>query len=178
MVAALAAVLLASACSSEPSLGDYAADVESLVTTMNARLDEIDAEVVGSTDLELIRWYATERVAAREAFIEGLDALQPPAGVAELHTTALGIVSRLAAAESALADRVMALETFPGIDAIWATPEGVAARAADAEAIALCEAAEAELDESDQAQLGGAPWVPAEMKHIIEVAFGCQAAER
>lgn len=175
----VAACLLLQACGSDVSLTGYAEEVEALVITMNARLDELDAEIEGSEDLERIKRYARERVAARNAFLDGLDALEPPDDVAELHATALDIVGRLTDAEEVLSDRVQAVEPGEGIGDIWATPEGRAALAADVEAIALCRAAQEELDTTERGEgFENAPWIPDEMKEVIRVAFGCEAEDR
>jgi hypothetical protein len=71
------------------------------------------------------------------------------------------------------------METSAGIDAIWETPEGVAARAADDQAIALCRAAEAEINSTEErSAFEDVPWIPPEMKEIVRVAFGCDAESR
>ena len=179
-VLAVLVCLLAQACSSDASLTVYAEDAETLVTTMNARVDELETEVARSNDLETMQWYARERVAARSAFLDGLGALDPPDDLAEFHAAALDIIGRLVAAESVLNDRVQTLQagTEGGVD-IWATAEGQAARVADAEAIKLCVAAEAELDTSGGgATLDGVPWIPPEMKETVRVAFGCSKKDR
>lgn len=171
--------LLAQACSSDASLTVYAEEAESLVTTMNARIDELDAEIGGSTDLADVQRYASERVVARKTFLDGISALDPPDDLAEFHTAAIDIIGRLVAAESVLNDRVQALEADPGGVDMWATPEGQAARAADNEAIKLCLAAQAELDTTqDGVQFEGVPWIPPDMKETISVAFGCVAEDR
>ena len=170
--------LLVQACSSEASLTVYAEDAETLVTTMNARIDELDAEIGESTDLGDVQRYASERVVARIAFLDGLGALHPPDDLAEFHAAALDIIGRLVAAESVLNDRVQAMQADPvGVD-MWATTEGQAARIADAEAIKLCLAAEARLDTTERAEFEGVPWIPADMKEIVFVAFGCVAEDR
>ena len=172
-------VFVVAACGGGPSLTDYAEDVETLVATMNARLDELDAETEGTQDLDEIQRYAQQRVAARSDFLAGMQDLEPPDDVAELHGTALEIMERVTDAESVLADRVMDLESASGIDAIWETPEGVAARAADAQAIALCQGAQAEFDQTvDRTEFEDVPWIPSEMKQVILVAFGCEADSR
>jgi hypothetical protein len=161
------------------SLADYADQVEALVTTQNARLDALDAELEGPLDLDQVKRYAKERVEARSALVDGLGKLDPPEEVAELHTAALEIMGRVTEAESVLADRVLAMETSAGIDAIWETPEGVAARAADEQAVALCRAAEAEINSTEErSTFEDVPWIPAEMKEIVRVAFGCDAENR
>jgi outer membrane murein-binding lipoprotein Lpp len=179
LVVTVVLCLVLQACSSEASLTDYADQLEGLVTTMNARLDALDAEVEGTQDLDQVKGYARERVEARSDFIDGLRSLDPPEEVAELHTAALEIMSRLTKAESVLAERVQGMETSAGIDSIWDTPEGVAARAADEQAVALCRAAEAEINSTEErSTFEDVPWIPAEMKEIVRVAFGCDAENR
>ena len=167
-----------SACGGEPSLTDYAAELEPAVTKMNARLDELDAELSETDDLDEVKEYARERVAARYAFVAFLDDLEPPSEVSDLHSTAEDIIGRLADSEAALADYVGELEPGSDIGDLWATPLGVAARAADAESIELCLAAESELDTSERSELAGVPWIPPELKEVVVVAFGCVAEER
>jgi hypothetical protein len=171
--------LLMSACSGGSSVADYAEEVEVLVVTMNARLDDLDVDLEQNQDLDHIRAYADQRVVARSALIDGLGTLVPPDEVAELHGTALEILKRVTAAEAAMADRVMTWTSESDVEPIWETPEGVAARTADADAIAMCLAAQAEFDQTaDRAEFEDAPWIPAEMKEVILVAFGCEAEDR
>lgn len=171
--------IFATGCGGGLSTGEYAEEVEALVATMNARLDQLDAESDGTRDLDQIKRYASERVSARSDFVSGLANLEPPDEVEALHETALEIMERLTGAETVLADRVMQWEAASDIDAIWETPEGVTARAADAQAVSLCLAAQAEFDETgDRTELKDVPWIPAEMKAVVLVAFGCDSDAR
>ncbi len=175
----LLVVILAAGCGGGSSTADYAEDVEALVTTMNARLDELDVDSDGTQDLQAIKTYAEERVRARNDFLVGLRSLDAPDDVAELHDTALEVMGRVTAAETAMADLVMAWDSTSDIEAIWETPEGIAARTADAQAVALCLAAQAGFDQTaDRADLEDVPWIPTEMKSVILVAFGCEADSR
>lgn len=175
----LLSVVAVAACGGGSSVADYAEDVEVLVVTMNAGLDDLDAELDGTQNLQQIQDYARDRVIYRSDFVTGLSDLDPPDELAEFHNTAIGIMERLTDAESALADRVMALESDADIEAIWDTPEGVAARTADTQAVALCLAAQAEFDQTaDRAELTGVLWIPPEMKEVVLVAFGCIAEDR
>lgn len=176
---ALLLVVLATACGGGPSVAEYAEDLETLVTTMNARLDELDAEIEGTPDLDQIKRYAQQRIAARSDFLTDMRDMEPPDDLVELRDAAIEIMERLTNAESAMADRVMSWESPSDIVEMWETPEGVAARAADAQAVALCLAAQAEFDQTaDRAELEGVPWIPSEMKEVVLVAFGCEADSR
>lgn len=171
--------LILSACSGAMSVADYAESVETLVVTMNAELDELDAGLNQNQDLESVQAHAEQRVAARSALVEGLGELQPPDELAELHGTALEIMKRVTAAEAAMADRIMNWTSEADMEPIWETPEGVAARAADEDAVAFCLATQAEFDQTtDREELEDTPWIPAEMKEVILVAFGCEVDDR
>jgi outer membrane murein-binding lipoprotein Lpp len=175
----VASLVVVSACSGGPTIDEYAEELESLVATMNARIDQLDAEVEREPGLEAVRTYAQQRVAARSAFLASLRDLDPPDEIADLHGVALGIIERLTAAESALADRVMTMDSIAGIDSIWDTPEGIAARTADEKAIELCLAAQSEFDDTaERSEFKDVPWIPSAMKAVVVVAFGCLAAER
>lgn len=172
-------LVVAVGCSSGLTTAEYAEEVEALVAIMNGRLDQLDAEADGSSDLGLIQRYAQERVSARSAFLAGMQNLEPPSDVEALHVVALEVMERLTNAESAMADRVMQWKSADDIDAIWETPEGIAARAADERAVSLCLAAQAEFDQTaERAELEDVPWIPGEMKSVILVAFGCEADSR
>ena len=171
--------VLGSSCASEMSLPEYAEEVEALVTTMNARLDELDAEFVNTADLNNIKEYARERVEARTAFLSGMKELDAPEAVVDLHTEAISIMGRVVETEGTLSDMVQDLDSVSDADSIWNTPEGVAAQAADERAVVLCQAAQETLDSTDSgSELEGVPWIPPEMKQIVRVAFGCHAELR
>ena len=171
--------LFVSACSSSMSMGEYAKEVERLVVTMNQRIDGGEAEVAADPTLEQARSYATDRLDARHDFIEAFDALEPPDEVVDLHTTALDIFDRLVAAEIVLADLVMVAGSYEEADAVWVTPQGEAFRKIDEEAVALCAVVQADLDATQQRDaFSDTPWIPPEMKEVIEVAFRCDRADR
>jgi hypothetical protein len=175
----LVQIVVTGACSSDLTLDEYATQVEALVAEMNGTLDRLDAEVEAAPSLDATKRYATERVAMRRSFVEAMSEIEPPDEATELHKRALQIMERLAEAEASLADRVNELTTNTGIDSIWLTPEGLAARAADEDALALCQSAQSVLDETQvREELGDVPWVPPEMKQVVIVTFGCLAEDR
>ncbi len=179
VVVAVAFIILISACGGSASVPAYAEDIEALITTMNARLDQLDESLSAAPDLDEVKTYYSERVAARDEFLSAFRELDVPESALDLHTEGLEILSRLAEAERLLSTMVAGLEAAVDIDAIWSTPEGLAARKADARAILLCEAAEENFDStSARAEFADVPWIPQEMKEVIRVAFGCHEESR
>jgi hypothetical protein len=175
----IAVALVVASCGGSMSMGEYAEAVETLVVTQNARLDALDAQYGPSTDLNEIRTFARERVAARQRLVDGLEALDPPDTVADLHAEAISILRDLTAAEAAMAELVEEADDIESISNLWSSPEGVVARQADERAIRICEAAEASFDRSrPAAELEGVPWVPPELQEVINVTFGCRASDR
>lgn len=77
----------------------------------------------GEPSIENIRSFVNQRVAARQAFVDGFEVLQPPPGGEEFHDAALRIMTRIAAAEAALAE-VAGGGAFASFDALWQTAEG------------------------------------------------------
>jgi hypothetical protein len=156
-------------------LAEYAAEAEELTTTVITQLAMLDAEwETQEPTQEGARDYWNRRIAIRVEFLEGIQGLDPPDGLVELHETALDLFSRLVDAEEALAARVAAVEDPTGHSEWWDTPEGRAARAVDEEAIAICHAAQASFDATQERQaLSDVPWIPSEMRESVRVAFGC-----
>ncbi len=178
VAAILVSALALSACGGNSSLTDYATELESAVAEMNGRLDELDAELSETADIEQVRRYANERVAARYAFVGVLGELEPPSEVSDLHDIARDVMGRLADAESPLADYVNGLDSAVAVDDFWATPLGDAARTADQESIEVCLAAQEEFDTRERNELADTPWIPPELKEVVAVAFGCIADDR
>lgn len=179
-IVALAVALVVGACSSGPSLTEYAEELESIVTEHNAGMDEndryIDAE---APSLERVRTYATRRMELRNSFLAGLDALEPPREAADLHSAAVDVIRSLVDAEQVIFEQAMITDDLNAVDNLWASPAGQAAREVDRQTIAICQAAEAALNSTEERQaLVGMPWVPTELQEVVNVAFGCTAADR
>lgn len=161
------------------STAEYAEEVETLVVDMIDRLDELDLRYESADEVAEVRQYAHLRVAARERMLAGLEDLEPPDDLEALHAEAVGIMSLLTEAEMAMADRVDESDEFISVPTLWNTPEGVAASEATMRAFLLCEAAQADFDRTRAAEeFKDVPWIPSDMKEVIDVAFGCQFTER
>jgi hypothetical protein len=174
---ALAACLLSMvvACGGgELTLGEYAEEVEALTTTMYAALDDLvyTFETASEADRDAGALYGGMAVAFAE-LLDGLEAIDPPAEVADLHDLSLDIMARLTAAQETFARRVedSAEGGDPGLEN---TPEALALRAVQDEMIAFCQARQAEFDATaDREVLAENPWIPAEMREVVDVLFGC-----
>ncbi len=157
------------------SVSEYAGQAENLVGVLEARFETLDTEWESSVPtLEGARVYWEGRLAARTELLEGVRALDPPDAVAELHSAARDVFSRITAADQALAARVATFETITEHWQWLETPEGQAAEAVLEEVFALCRASQAEFDATKSREsLKDVPSIPSEMTEVVSVAFGC-----
>lgn len=181
LVLAITLVLLVAGCGDgELSMTDYATQVESLLIAMNGRIDALDVEAGSqSSTLESTRIFWETKVVARREFIEGLESIEPPEEAEEMHGAALGIVSRLTDADEAVAELVGTMEREQELRLLGESAEFLATDAVDEEAVALCQAAQAEFDSTaDREVFRNTPWIPSELREVVVVAFGCSKEER
>ena len=167
------------ACSGGMSLTEYAERLEEEVALMNLRIDQLDVRLEDATSVDEVLDLWDERIAARERLLDAFDDVDPPGSAEEMHAVASDIMGRLTAAEAALGVRAAQFDTLTDFDQVWETEEGQAARAADVEAIALCQAAQESFDETAQREiLADVSWMTPEMKEVVDVVFGCTAEQR
>lgn len=144
------------------------AEVEARIFALDAELDSQPSSAAGAA----IYW--ERRLEARTRSMEGLEALEPPVAVADLHDGGLDLYSKLIAAEEALALRVSSFEIAGDPDQWWDTPEGEAVRAVDDEIFAFCLEFQASYDATiDRLISSDVPWIPGEMKEIVRIDVGC-----
>jgi hypothetical protein len=97
----------------------------------------------------------------------------------ELQAVALDIFSRLTTAERGLAGRAADLGSADELSLLWESPEAVAMVAVDEEAIAICQAAQAQADATaDREAFADYPWISPELQEVVQVFFGCTKEER
>ncbi len=169
------AVILVACGGGSLTVSEYAAQAEELVAVLEARFESLDAEWESQAPtVDGARSYWDGRLAVRAEFLEGVQELDTPDGVADLHAAALDVFGRIAAADKALAARVA---TFEVVTDHWQwvdTPEGRASEAVLEEVFALCRASQAEFDATkDREALRDVPWIPSAMTEVVSVAFGC-----
>ncbi len=171
----LLAVMLAACGDGSLTLTEYSDEVSSLIIETDSRLDaKAEAYFAGDPNVEDAREYLEVRVAGYSELLDGVDALEPPEQVTDLHTTLQEILGQLVVTEQA---RLSFAETVTGLDEldqVWEGPEAQAVRAAEQEAIVLCYAAQDRFDATEERErFDDAPWVPSEMKEVIRVALNC-----
>ncbi len=157
------------------TVSEYAAEVERLVAEMQSRFAALDGEWESQPPtLEGATAYWEGRLDIREDFLDGVEALDPPEVVQDQHDMALDLFGRITAADEALAARVA---TFDTITDHWEwvdTPEGRASDAVLADVYEFCRSSQAEYDSTEEREsLEEVDWLPADMKEVVKVAFGC-----
>ena len=157
------------------TLSAYSSEVATLVETLDSRLDaEAEAYFSGPASVEGARDYVRIRVDGYRDVVEGINDLDPPDQVSDLHATLQGIMAKLLAAEESRAAFADTVSSIDDLDLVWEGPEAEAIRAAEGEAIILCYAAQSQFDATQQREeLADIPWMPSELKEVVRVALDC-----
>lgn len=169
------AILLPSCGNGELTLGEYAEELEVLVTTMNRKITVLDSNLESEPlTIEGTQNYFEEKIAARDELLEGFRAIEPPEEAADMHAASLGIVGKLTDAERAMAQQADGIETAEELSELWNTQAGLTTHAVDEEARAFCATAQTQFDSTtDRAAAFDGPWIPSELKEVVQVFFGC-----
>lgn len=175
-------VIVVASCSGteELTLTEYAEEVEGLTTTMYRTLDDltITAEDGSEVPVEDAQAVYDGAAAAFRQLRDGLQAIEPPDGVADLHAASIDIMNRFTAAQEAFARRAEDYKTADDWDLLYETPEALAVDAVQGEMIAFCQARQAEFDSTaDREVFADVPWIPPEMQEVVTVLFGCGTEE-
>jgi len=174
-VLACLALTLTACGSTGPTLQEYADRAGTLITEVRTSIATLDAQWMADAPTpEGVRDYWDERLAARERFLAGLQALGPPDQVADLHDNVVGLFTKLNTAEAALAAHIGSFDTLDDHWQGWDSPEGRAARAVDEELISICRVVQKDLDDTQAREVfADMPWLPSDMQEVVEVVLGC-----
>lgn len=174
-VGLLCALLIAACGGDQLSLSEYSGEVAAIIGRVDGRLDTHAAELAAAPpDVEATRAYLDDRVRGYRELVDGIDALDPPEQIDELHATLREILGALLVAEEARAAYAATVETVGGLTQVWEGPESQAVRAAELQAIELCYAAQQQIDDTGAREdLEGIVWIPAEMREVVRVSFDC-----
>ena len=177
IVAACIVLVVAGCGGSEPTLAEYAEQIEETTTALYRTLDELTLDVtLEEATVEQVQVVYAGAADAFKRLYEGLEAIEPPSDIAELHAASLVMAADLAAAGDAFARLTEDVETEDELGPLFSSPEARAVGAAQNKIIAFCLDRQAEFDATaDRERFADSPWIPPEMQEVILVAFGCDA---
>ena len=171
-------VLIVAACGGNRplSLSEYATQGGAMSAVMEQRIATMDAELSSPTvSPEEARAYWAARLQARVELLEELRTLDPPDALADMHWGGLDLFDKLISAEETLAAHVASIDTATEPEQWWDTAEGKAVRVVDSEILELCRVFQARYDATiDRTGLSEMPWIPTEMKEIVQIDVGCE----
>lgn len=180
---ALSVTLAASGCGGdELSLTEYVDQTQAMVARASEQADELYASphgaVLAAEGAELESFApqdlqpALEQIGVIEAeVLEAASQINPPEAVAEFHQ--LFFDNTYTRAREALAARAATAADWVELSA---SPEMDAYRAAVARDKQLCVDVQADLDATaDRAEFADTPWIPGELKEIVDAVMGCAA---
>ena len=170
------ALFVASCGGGSLTMTEYSGQGTAVTVEVEERIAALDDELAAQpASIEGALSYWERRMEARTRSLEGLEALDPPSALTDLHDAGLVLYERLIAAEEALAQRVSSSETVTGPDQWWDTTEGEAVQAVDEEILEFCLAFQDRYDATIERLIASdVPWIPSEMKEIVRIDIGCE----
>lgn len=173
------AVGLAACGGGELSLTEYLERIDDAATLAGERGDALLADAAGTVDptpQQLLSGLKRGLSEVRIPLQEAVDELSPPDQLADLHDLMWDWHRDFITVEQAVAARVGTTDdTAAGWEALSESPEMKAYRSSIAEGKRLCIGFQAELDAiSDIGGFADAPWMPGELRGVIETALGCR----
>jgi hypothetical protein len=152
-------------------LTEYAEALGAYAVQLAGQLDALDTQIAETPTIETVRVALAQAVQVRVEFQEDLTALDPPDELAELHADLVDVHARIIDAQAAFATRA---ETAGDLDELDQSADALAYRAIDREALPICEEFRATIDASAaNAVFADVPWVPGDIKEIVEFTFDC-----
>ncbi len=180
VLVALCVTLLFGGCGGgEMSLTEYVERINAVAEQASQKGAELLSEASQITDFTPQILQAGLERGLREIRIplqEGVDAIEPPDQVADLHYLLWNWHAGFISVEEALAARAgIAEHTEAGWEALSESPEMAAYRAAIGEGKDLCDGFQAKLDTTaERGVFADVPWLPSELTEIVEAALGCE----
>ncbi len=154
------------------SLTEYAETLGPLSVELVEQLEALDDRMsTGTATIEDAREVLVEALDLRAEYQDGLTSLDPPEEVADFHAKIIVFHAQMISAQEAVAARA---KTATGLEELDQSAEALVYQAMWAEAILLCEEMQVTIDATaDRGIFVDTPWVPSDLKEIIEVTFGC-----
>jgi len=169
------AVVLAACGGSSLTLAEYSSQTAAVLGRVDSRLDAHAEDFFSSpASLEGTLAYLEDRVGGYHELVDGINELNPPEQVADLHEALQEILEKLLETETVRLAFAGTITSVADLDQVWEGPEAQAVREAELEAIAICFAAQAQVDATaDREAFADTPWIPPEMREVVVAAFGC-----
>jgi hypothetical protein len=166
------AVVLSGCGGGGVSLTEYAESLEALTSEMIEQLEVGDVRMsTGTPTIDDAREVLTGAPEIRVEFQEALTELDPPEEMADLHAELVDLHGEILAAQKELASRA---ETATTLEELEESEELAAYRATQAEAVSVCRELQARIDATASNDVFvDTPWIPADLKEVVEVTFGC-----
>ena len=173
------ALLLGGCGGDEMSMTEYGERIDAAATEASQRAEELFADAVwtaNGTPRQLQTLLERGLREIRFPLQEAVDRIDPPTQIADLHNLMWDWHSDFIPVEEALAARMGETgDSVEGWTALSESSEVAAYRSAIGEGKQICGGFQARLDAT--AAAGGfadTPWIPSEMKEVVEAALGCQ----
>jgi hypothetical protein len=165
------------ACSGSSTADEYVADLNALTAIGRSDFEAaavIYDQIAEPTLADEVAFLERE-VAIRRAFLDGLDALDPPEPIAEVHRVLGAAFIRLTVAAEGLAASAGAASS---IEEAEQTPEFGEYLAANADGARVCLAMQDELDDlvTSGKTLDDLPWISG-LGLVVDAALGCGEIE-
>jgi hypothetical protein len=183
-VAVLLALIVIACSGGELSVTEYVASLNAVVDTAREEYESLVTRPEGAVLIangEQLAEYTPQDLqvalgAVRDIEVgveEGVGEIKPPEEVADMHNFWFRFDSNFVPAQEALEVRA---GTAADWDELSESPEMAAYRAALAEDKRVCAEFEAQLNtpEEDRENLTDVPWIPSEMKQVVEAVLGCE----
>ena len=171
-------VLLVASCGGDGplTLSEYATQGGAMTAVMEERIATLDAELSSSSvSPEAARSYWDARLQSRVELLEELRTLDAPDAMAVMHQEGLDLFSKLISTEEDLAARVASFDAETEVEQWWSVEEAAAVAAVNDDILVLCQTFQARYDATiDRTGLAEMPWIPAEMKEIVQIDVGCE----
>ncbi|MCP3988423.1 MAG: hypothetical protein GY724_05090 [Actinomycetia bacterium] len=174
LVGVCLALAVSGCAADEMSLTEYVDGLHALGVRVTPQADALQAEYSQQADptTDDLKTLLEGSTAIRIEAMEAMEALDPPAQVADLHRLLLDWEASMISVEQALATRAA---TTADWEQILQSVEADAFAAALVEGSAVCSEFQAELDAtSDREAFADTPWLPSEMKEVVEAFLGCE----
>lgn len=154
------------------SLTEYAEALEAAAADASSRFDSVNARLTSANStLEDVQSAAKDAAVIGNDLLADLEALDPPAELAELHALLLELDREVVAAQQEWAQGA---DRAQSVADVLESPEAQAMLRSNDSALEACRRIQEALDATaENVAFDEAPWIPSALKGSVSVALGC-----